>query len=1039
MAILLKEQLQKLTEGIHYYPPSVEKSGGYGKKKWGPFNIIKKGKEDPATLKASTQMFYDFYAMELMHRLLGSPPPDPDIANPKYTGKLTPQQVAKLKATVAASGGDVLSMYTKDWGDVEHLNLPKGFSMVPYQLRKVIDQVYEEVVIALSAKIRAHLRLSLIQEFRYIVSHAHDWQQFRQSLVSLHNKQGKISKQDFNNLIAQKIPGFKGHEDAVKRLLLFSKYYNAMSPDPADKLPEEPMVGKAPEEPEEPGEPSEPGEIEPEPKGFGVGQVPHPEGEPDDTDYDMPDIEIPPGADWSQDDDWKNNPEIEKAKTIQWFKTHGKKLSEVMELEAKHGDPSYASGRISPHTILAVRQAINKSGLTWNDILLGYQNLDWGGSFGGSRWGEGVASYIKLVAQSKDENIEEMAGVIDHIYDLEHWTGALLNKGGMFVSSSDLDRRAKITGLARYLPNVSPIIQRLILRVLQYTTTHPEIEKDIEATTESETVPFTPEEEKELTAAKFVKRSTGNEWTTQSPYKNKQGETVQNQYTVKHHTNGMYSARDSINADIQVFDSWNDFKKWLDQNRNLFVMPQAGVGSYKAPEVPTAKSGILNSHQKIKIGDAKKEQDLLDQCKMGWRPDPGSRYYKAYLPGEDRVQLFAFSDGSYMVCKKSDNNNVFHSSNWDDVFSKCKELTINALENPDDESKYWIGKPIDAAAQTYQPQPTPQAPSVGAPPQQAEYSLSFIEANTLQVLSQNKGGADTQLNATPEGFFAFQVPKQGHSGPFNILLVGKKAISPTGKKYKVIHVYDSYQSSVGEKTEEWDFPNWNQCYSFIAHNYGALTQFLYQPVKGAIDATTVTPQLFTQPSAAQLPPNSTSQNAYKVAVGIDKPPKNTIRLTVEDEAMMTNAGFEPTMAGSDLWYIHKKTKDTIKFYPNNQAKILFLQGNKGITVTKTIDDALEWIKVKYTAGAGAISPLSKPVTTTKGVKATSMFDKFFADAGFVWEPTDGIYHNTMNSDTIEIKPFPKSTVITADGAKTFSSLPALAAYLKNYATGVKKK
>ncbi len=208
MAILLKEQLHKITEGIHYHPPSVIRMKG-DKKVASPLNVIKKGKEDAATRKASTQMFYDFYAMELMHRLLGSPPSDPDVGNPKYAGKMTPQQVAKLTAAMQASGGDVSAMYTPDWGDVE--TLPKGISFVPAQLRKIIDQVYEEVVIALSAKIMAHLRLSLIQEFRYIISHAHEWQQFRHALVALYNKQSKISKKDFQNLIAQKIPAFKGH------------------------------------------------------------------------------------------------------------------------------------------------------------------------------------------------------------------------------------------------------------------------------------------------------------------------------------------------------------------------------------------------------------------------------------------------------------------------------------------------------------------------------------------------------------------------------------------------------------------------------------------------------------------------------------------------------------------------------------------------------------------------------------------------------------------------------------------------------------
>ena len=362
MAISLREQIQKITEGIHYHPPFI--------------NVIKKGKEDPDTREKATQMFYDFYAMELMHRLLGSPKSDPDIGNPKYSGTLTPQQASKLKSAVQQGGPYAAgAMFVPDWGDIEYL--PQGVSIVPAQLRKVIDQVYEEVVISITEKILAHLRLTLIQEFRYIVTHAHDWQKFRQSLVALYNKQGKVSKQDFETLISKHISGFEGNEDAVKRLLKFSKYYAAMSPDPADKLPaEEPEVGKpAVLEPEPEPEPESP-EDEPEPT------TPATPPEPDDTDYTMPPIDIPPGADWG-DEPHSYSDEVEKQKMIQWLKTH-KKISEVIH------DPVYAAGRISPHTVLAVRQAINKSGLTWNDILLAYQYLNWGGAYGGPAWGEGV-------------------------------------------------------------------------------------------------------------------------------------------------------------------------------------------------------------------------------------------------------------------------------------------------------------------------------------------------------------------------------------------------------------------------------------------------------------------------------------------------------------------------------------------------------------------------------------------------------------------------------------------------------------------------
>ena len=999
MAISLIEQIRQLTEGVHYHAPFV--------------NVLKKGKEDATTREKATQLFYDFYAMELMHRLLGSPRQDPDKENPKYQGELTPQQANKLKAAVggaALQGANPMgAMFVPDWGDVE--DVPMGVGVVPSGLRKVIDNVYEEVVIQLTRKMLAHLRLTLVSEFRYIVTKASDWQAFRHRLVSIYNKNGgTISKAEFDSAIAEKIPGMKTHVDSVKRLLKFCKEYDAMSPDPADAVPTEPEIPKV-GKPEPEPEPTEP-EPEPEP------QPPVP-SEPDDTDYDAPDIEVPPGADWGQDeDDWKTNPEIEKAKTIQWLKQH-KGLT-----EAKY-DPSYAAGRISPHTVLAIKQAITKSGLTWNDILLAYQNFNWGGSYGGPKWGEGVASFIKLMPHAKTEDVEDMAGLVDHIYDLEHNTGELLNKGGMYVSPTDLDRRAKVTSLARYLPNVSPIIQRLILRVLGYVSKHPDIEKDIRKVTQSPTQAFTLEQQQFLAKNKFEKSDAGEEWTTQAPYENKKGNTVQNQYTIKFHTNGMFSAEDTIDADVKVFDDWNEIEGWMMNNQSNFVQPQPGLSHYQPTQQLSPKEQYLQGKTKIKL-DASKETELLDKCKMAWRPS--NHYYKAYLPGNDRFQFFAFSDGTYMGCVKSTKDVGPTLNNWTDALNYCKHQTANALPNEDyEEGKAWIGLSISANAPSVTPSQASQTPPVGSAPH-TEYALSPIEVNTLQILAAHHGGITVQPNVMPEGNTAFSI-KLDTGVDFNVLIVGKKAISPTGKKYIVHHAVHN------GPIETWNFANWNQAYSFVKSNFSMLTQAASE-VKNQV--ATTAPTLFAQPSSAPMPAPSASKASYKLHLGINKPPTHTIRLTQEDENDMKALGFEPTMVGTDVWYIHKSIGDTVKFFPNDIAKILFLKTNNKVVVTKKIEEALSWLKSTY-AGATK-SPIVAPETSNKGTKAGAMYEKFLADKQFSWDEATGKYFNIGNSDTIKIAPFPKSTFYDGNTGeqKTFGSLPALASFLKGY-DGLKKK
>jgi len=443
----------------------------------------------------------------------------------------------------------------------------------------------------------------------------------------------------------------------------------------------------------------------------------------------------------------------------------------------------------------------------------------------------------------------------------------------------------------------------------------------------------------------------------------------------------------------------------------------------------------LSGKTKIKL-DADKETKLLEECKMAWRPS--NHYYKAYLPGSDRFQFFAFSDGTYMGCIKStkDVGGVF--DNWTEAFAYCLAQTANALPNEDyDEGKAWIGKSISAPAPHIHPSQTiPASPSVGSAPSTG-YMLSPVEVNTLHILSQKISGLSVDAYVMPDGLTVFNTYVEASGVPmkFSVLAVGKKAIAPTGKKYIVQHgVY-------GGQTEDWSFANWNQTLNFIQLNFAALTQ-AQMHVKGTVIAS-VTPQIFAQPSQTSLPAPSTSQAAYKVHVGINKPPTHTIRLTQEDENDMTGLGFNPIMQGSDVWYIHKTIGDVVKFFPNDMAKIMFLKTNNKVIITKEppdgIQKALDWLKVHY-AGATKSPIVPAPLVSNYGSKAGAMYEKMLTDKGFQWEPSNGIYVNQNNNDTILINPFPKSTFSDAETGQQqkFGSLPALVIFLKGY-DGLKKK
>ena len=984
----------------HYYPPNI--------------NVMDRSASEPEARSKSTRLFYDFYALALLKDMVGTP---------RYPVK---NQMGVLSQFARGIPGSNVFM-------VNHpeVNIRMMGGEVTEKLRNIVDEGFEVVTKAITRKLLHHLRLTLIQEFRYIIGHSPDWQKFRQHLVSLYNKnQSKISKQEFLAAIQSKIPGMVEHPDAVKRIMLFSKYYSPMSgydgSDPATALDDRPAKKKnepepeigSPTEPEEP-EPEEPQNVEPE--------------EPDDTDYSAPETDIPPGADYDTNpsdfmDKYGN--EIEKAKLQQWFAAKKKKLNE----------DTYAGGRISPSTVKKIFAAIHKSGLTWNDVILGYEKLDWGAGvgagldptdknhpgFGGARWGVGVEEFLKLVAVAKSDDTIKMAELVDHIYDLQHNSGNLLNKGGMWVADADLDRRSIIASLPRFLPNVSPFVKRLILRVLPAVTKHPAEERDIDAFTASPTQPLTPEEEAEMTKMQFAKSpSGGNAWVTQSPFKNKKGHLIQRHFIFKHHTNGLYSLADSMNAEGRVFDDFAEAKEYLVHKTHDFVMPQVGSDVYKMA-ADTEKENYLNAHTKIKL-DAAKETQLLDVCKMAWRPS--NSYYKAHLPKSERFQFFAFNDGTFIGCLKNKGGIEFTAKTWDEAFEKCKQITANALPSEEyEEGKAWIGKPLGSPAPVVTPQQT-QTPSVGSVPA-TEFTLSPIENQTLQILASQVGGVTVETNVMPEGVTAFKI-NLDTGMQFNVLTVGKKALSPTGKKYVIKH------SVAGGTTEDWSFANWNNALTFIKNNFSMLTQAASE-VKGSVSMG-VTPQVFATQTTAPLPPPANSKAVYKAHLGVNKPPAHTIRLTTEDEQMMTGLGFEPKMVGSDVWYIHKTIGDTVKFFPNDIAKILFVKTNNSIIVTKKIDEALAWLQSTY-AGATKSPIVAAPQASTKGSKAGAMYEKYLTDKGFVWEPNAGQYVNQNNSDIVLIFPFPKSIFSDAETGQQqkFGSLPALANFLKGY-DGLKKK
>lgn len=882
-----------------------EPSSGYKLYRAPNIDVTKRAANDAKTREKSTQIFYDFYAMELLHALVGS-------SKEMASG-------AKMKATLplAARTGVNPALIGIDWDNVE---FPLGNAVLPEKLRSQIDTLYEEVTIELSKKLQEHLRRSLIQELRHLINHSSAWQSFRNDIIAHYNKAGTLTKEDLAKFVNKRIPGMSKHLDAVKRLLVFSRHYSKMgSDDPGDiATKDDPKPSK------EKDDPSKYYDIEKDPKAVDISKKK--EDEPEEE----PGEEIPDYPGWEPEAGTTDfDPEDPFSKKIK--KQWKDKLKE-----------DYASGKISPSTIRSINKAINKAGLKWEDIVLAYNNIDWNGGYGGEKWGEGVVSYLKLVQASKNQDIDKMASTIDHIYDLSHNNGPLLNKGGMYVAAEDLDRRSKVTHIARFLPNVSPVVRQLILNVMRHLPgTNVEVEKNIDTFLNAPTVPFSEEQKAKLVQYN-LSPYMGDVFVGKAPFTNKQGNYVNRKFLVKAHTNGKFTIGDSMKADSKVFDTFEQLDQYLKDVISKEVEPSYG-GSTPPPAATMAGEidNYIKSHTRVKL-PSNKAQILLDQCKMGWREK--GQYYKAYFPGSKRAMFYAFSDGNYLAIT-NEYKSFNPTPNWNAIIEFTKELTKDAVPYPEPEK-----------------------------------AKAHIAAGT--------------------------------------------STAPIA----------SSTTSVDPSVDPWS----------------QLSQFV--KTGPATPQASVTPTAY--PSIAdQLPPHSASPAAYSVHSGISAAPTKTIRLTKPDEDAIANIGFKPKLINGIIWYIHSGTGDTIKFFPNNTAKLLFTSTGGGKTtipvITFAIPKMLQWLQQKYT-GDTKTSPISAPApktsvpTTdpatspaTKGINPGALFNPQIQDAGFTWDQSTGTYIDGKNS--LMIKPNRSSLLIFGDGKmKQFKNLPELIAYLSDEYPAQKK-
>ena len=519
MSILLKEQLiqaKKLNE-ITYHMP-IYNTHFYDSMRKTSYGTSSMG---------GTKMFYDFYAMEFLWSFLGS-------------GSIPRKDRKKWKELDPDdSGRDVVS-------NASH-------KFLPHAAVKIIDDVYEQVTRTVAKQLISYIRMAVVQEFRYLVGSASGWVQFRNAIMGEYNTKSTISKKQFNNLIRQNIPDMEKHPEVVKRLLKFSKYYSPIHAfDDKDTYD---ISRNSTEEPETDNNIADPIE---------------------DPVSSTPEEELPyDGIQSTEREFGKYSPENPSPYEEPWS---GLSTFNSVEDEPEENDDSKEklTEGLDPEKIKKVHAAMNKAGITLNDIAIAFNDIAWVSTIGGESWGTGAVALLKLMDAKKNMDTEDLNHIIDHIYDLQHNTGSLLNKGPMYVTNQDLNRRFKITNVARFIPFVSPIIKNLIIRYQKYLYDNPEkaeLELEKNDILKTPLQDMSPEENTFLSLKKFFR--IGKEWRSNVKFLDKQGDPVHGVfYNIRKHADGRYSLNDNLMADIQIFKTFPELQSYI-KNFEKDIIPNA--------------------------------------------------------------------------------------------------------------------------------------------------------------------------------------------------------------------------------------------------------------------------------------------------------------------------------------------------------------------------------------------------------------------------------------------------------------------------------
>jgi len=1002
MAILLKDQLNR-----RHFLKEISYSGPVFDDEY--YSKISRNEIIPR--KGGVQLFYDLYAIYSLWREYGF-----GLMSKEYRQKVRSKD---------ATGEEWTS--TEPFGSIFTPSIhPDSQRIITNCALYAIDEFFSSAVYTTGKNLETYLRHALRQEFRYIAQgKCPSLQNFAGEIISIHEsnelqyfKGGNVVEerpfidiQEFEKVLNKHCYGFSAEE--IYKLLNFWKLENGeytvtKAIHIIDLLLKE--LKKKNQDREEDGEEEAP---------------------------DLPDLDAgihnPSSKYFQKDTDL--DPEYQefdkKSKVAQKKIELSTKLRDLLRA-GKISKSTYkkymdqlsktrlTEGNISLSIVNRVENNLEQSGIGWKLIEDAFNKLRWSSNYGGIAWGVATAAYLRLKKSIDSGEIvttpEETMEIIDYIYSLEHNTGALLDKGPMFVTRVHLDRRFRMQHWVNFIPYVSLKVKKLLSF---YSRINPQARKEyaIYQLRNTPAEEFTPLEVDQLIELGFQEVPEKSTDVTNPEYTYKEPRNVKNRFRIQvNYKTDKKPLEEPVYLEISKhrkkyiislelehkFIYFNTFEKAIDYLSNRTDLIRANKKLHNVDEAQ--KNKFINSYTVIKLS-REKEAILLDECNMGWK----DQMYEAYFKGYVRFRMYAFSNGLYMCTfNNSPTFNVLYS--WEETLNYCKKQTIHAKPHPNPEKiKSQMTLPMTDRPYALEEE---QKASI-----QNLIAQTFVQTSQFQYrFVQNQAGEYTVFRKTDVNVKPM----------FSI-----KKLNVEGKDdYTIFHWLST------NSKESYSFNTWDDAFNFLSRNIHKLSL-----AKSLSDQTSQTAQISSPMDSIfneTLPPNATSQALYTAHVGIDGGVKKSIRLTEEDESKLVSVGFVPKMVGNEVWYIHKYNSDTIKFYADDSAFIIKTTYSVGKSKMKILE-AINWALTHYAKNSGATSPDSLRHTTIDGsqnVKMGSMFEKHITNAGFRWDESSKSYIDGNNK--IIINPFPKSTLYIGDKIMTFNGLLDLIEFVKNEYPTLKK-